>query len=215
MIIDLLRQEHRNIEKLLRVLEQELSVFDRGDRPDYEVIWAVIAYFQVYPDVCHHPQEDAVFTKLRGRDPAVAGKIGDLEAEHRRGGERLRHVAQAIENMLMDREVLPHTVDDIIRDFIMHERRHMAMEERDFFPAAFEALQPEDWAEIASATSAGDPLFNETVDARFEAVRRHILQLEEEAEAERARCLPGGERSKCRSMDLIGQTSLNRGRTVR
>ena len=36
MIIDLLRDEHRNIEKLLRVLEQELSVFDRGARPDYE-----------------------------------------------------------------------------------------------------------------------------------------------------------------------------------
>ena len=34
MIIDLLRQEHRNIEKLLLVLEQELSVFDRGERPD-------------------------------------------------------------------------------------------------------------------------------------------------------------------------------------
>ena len=193
MIIDLLRQEHRNIERLLRVLEQELSVFDRGEQLDYEVIWAVIAYFQVYPDVCHHPLEDAVFTKLRGRDPAAAGKIGDLEAEHRRGAERLRHVAEAIENMLMDRELLPHTVDDIIRDFIVHEWRHMAMEERDFFPAAVEALQPEDWAEIASARSAGekDPLFDETLEARFEAVRRHILQLEQDAEADRARCLAG------------------------
>jgi len=32
MIIDSLRQEHRNIEKLLLVLERELSVFDRGER---------------------------------------------------------------------------------------------------------------------------------------------------------------------------------------
>ena len=38
MIIDFLRQEHRNIEKLLLVLEQELSLFARGERPDYEVI---------------------------------------------------------------------------------------------------------------------------------------------------------------------------------
>ena len=134
-----------------------------------------------------------MFTKLRGGDPAAAAKIGDLEAEHRRGAERLRHVAQAIESMLMDRELLPHTVDDIIRDFIVHEWRHMAMEERDFFPAAVEALQPEDWAEIASARSAGekDPLFDETLEARFEAVRRHILQLEQDAEADRARCLAG------------------------
>jgi len=32
-IIEMLRQEHRNIEKLLRVLDRELSVFDRGGRP--------------------------------------------------------------------------------------------------------------------------------------------------------------------------------------
>jgi hemerythrin-like domain-containing protein len=32
-IIEILRQEHRNIEKLLLVMEQELTVFDRGERP--------------------------------------------------------------------------------------------------------------------------------------------------------------------------------------
>ena len=37
MVIEILRQEHRNIEKLLLVLERELSVFARGERPDYEV----------------------------------------------------------------------------------------------------------------------------------------------------------------------------------
>ena len=55
MIIDSLRQEHRNIEKLLLVLERELSVFDRGERPDYQVIHAIIAYFLVYPNSYHHP----------------------------------------------------------------------------------------------------------------------------------------------------------------
>jgi hemerythrin-like domain-containing protein len=188
MIIDLLRQEHRNIEKLLLVLEQELSIFDRGERPDYEVIWAVIAYFQVYPDAHHHPQEDIIFEKLKARDPGAAANIGDLAAEHRMGAERLRRVAQAVESVLMDREVPRHIVDDIIRDFIVHARRHIAMEERDFFPAADKALQAEDWAEIASSRATGqkDPLFSETAEERFDAVRRHILQLEHEAEAERA-----------------------------
>jgi hemerythrin-like domain-containing protein len=190
MIIDQLRQEHRNIEKLLLVMEREVSVFDRGERPDYEVIWAVIAYFQVYPDAYHHPQEDLVFNKLKARDPVAAVKIGDLAAEHRRGAEHLRRVAHAVESVLMDQEILRHTVDDIIRDFIGYERRHIAMEERDFFPAAAEALQPQDWAEIALSRSAGqkDPLFSAAAEERFNAVRGHILQLEQEAEAERARC---------------------------
>jgi hemerythrin-like domain-containing protein len=186
-IIDLLRQEHRNIEKLLFVLERELSVFAGGGRPDYEVIQAVIAYFQVYPDVNHHPPENLVFETLKARDPLSAARIGDLATEHRIGSERLRRVVQAVDSVLADRELLRQTVSDIIHDFIEHERRHIAMEERDFFPAATSALLPQDWAAIASRlTDRKDPLFSEIVEDRFAAVRKHILQLEQEAEAERS-----------------------------
>ena len=65
MIIERLCQEHRNIETLLTVLERELEIFDRGDRPDYEVIRAIISYFEVYPEVYHHPQEDLVFCEAK------------------------------------------------------------------------------------------------------------------------------------------------------
>jgi len=85
MIIELLSQEHRNIERLLAVLERELEIFDRGGRPDYEVIRAIISYFEVYPEVYHHPQEDLIFAKLKIRDPAAAAKIGDLAREHQKG----------------------------------------------------------------------------------------------------------------------------------
>ena len=50
-IIEILRQEHRNLEKLLCVLEQELRVFDRGERPDYEVFGAIIEFFKKYPEL--------------------------------------------------------------------------------------------------------------------------------------------------------------------
>ncbi|MFH0303399.1 hypothetical protein AAFX91_41070 [Bradyrhizobium sp. 31Argb] len=60
------------------------------------------------------------------------------------------------------------------------------MEDRDFFPAAQKALQPDDWTEIASALSPHkNPLFSDATEARFDALRAHILQLEQEAEAER------------------------------
>ena len=187
MIIELLSKEHRNIEKLLDTLEHELEVFDRGDRPDYEVIRAIVSYFEVYPDVYHHPQEDLVYAKLKIRDPAAAAKVGDLEGEHRKGAERLRQVAGAVDAVLADREMLRQTVDTIIRDFIEQERHHILMEDRYFFPAALKALEPEDWGEIASSlTSRKDPLFSDVSEERFDAVREHILRLEREAEAERS-----------------------------
>jgi hemerythrin-like domain-containing protein len=186
MIIERLSREHRNIEKLLAILERELEVFDHGDRPDYEVIRAVIGYFEVYPEVYHHPQEDLVFARLRTRDPAAAAKVGDLAREHQKGAERLRRVAHAVDNVLADREILRESVDAIVRDFIEQERRHMMMEDRHFFPAALKALKAQDWTEIASAvTSHKDPLFSDVAEERFDALRAHILQLEQEAEAER------------------------------
>src|SRR6202162_5488122 len=129
MIIERLSQEHRNIEKLLAILERELVVFDRGDRPDYEVIRAVISYFEVYPEVYHHPQEDLVFAKLAESDPAAAEQVGALAREHHKGAERLRRVAQVIGYVLAEGEVLLQNVDTIIRDFITHERHHMMMED--------------------------------------------------------------------------------------
>jgi len=186
-IIEVLRQEHRNIEKLLHVLEEELSVFDRGDRPDYEVVLAVIDYFKDYPDSCHHPKEDIIVEKFKARDAVAAATIGDLEAEHREGTRRLRRVAQAVEAVLNDQDLLRQTVDDIIRDFINHERQHMAMEERVVFPAVLNALRPEDWADIALKLadrygSPSEPDFEE----KFSTLRRNILELEEIAKAERS-----------------------------
>ena len=49
MVIDILREEHRDNETLLLVLERELGLFARGERPDYEVVHAVIAISRSIP----------------------------------------------------------------------------------------------------------------------------------------------------------------------
>jgi hypothetical protein len=104
-MIELLHGEHRDVEKLLNVLEDELKVFDRRERLDYEVIQAIISYFQDYPDCCHHPKEDMIFDKLKARNPPAAKRIGDVEAEHRQETERLDRVARVVRNVLLGREI--------------------------------------------------------------------------------------------------------------
>ena len=184
-IIEVLLQEHRNIEKLLRVLERELTVFDRAGRPDYEVVLAVINYFKDYPDSCHHPKEDIIVERFKARDPVAAATI-DLEAEHQEGARRLHRVAEAVEGVLSDQILLRQTVDDIIRNFINHERQHMAMEERVVFPAMLNALRPEDWADIAlKLADRFGPPSEPDFEEQFSTLRRNILELEEAAEAER------------------------------
>jgi len=185
-MIEMLRQEHRNIEKLLRVLDRELSVFDRGGRPDYAIVLAVIDYFEDYPDTCHHPKEDFIFERLKVRDAAAAAEIGDLEAEHLEGAKRLRRVAQTIEAVLNDQDLVRDAASNTIHEFIDRERLHMMMEERIVFPAALKALRASDWAEIAlKLADREDPLSQPRLEDKFSTLRRKIVELEDEAEAAR------------------------------
>jgi hemerythrin-like domain-containing protein len=176
-IIEILREEHRNIQKLLRVMEQELNVFDRGERPDYEVFGAIIEFFKNYPDSCHHPKEDVIYEKFKTRDPGRAASVADLEAEHR----------QAIESVLNDQELLRENVDRIIRDFIDNERKHIALEDEVIFSAIVETLQPGDWADIAlTLADRYGPPSEADFEEQFSTLRRNILELEEAAVARRS-----------------------------
>ncbi len=187
-IIEILRQEHRNIEKLLRVMEQELSVFDRGEPPDYEVFGAVIEFFKRYPDSCHHPKEDVIYEKFKERAPDRAATVPDLEADHREGAVRLRRVAQAIDAVLNDQEVMRQSVDRVVRDFIDNERKHIALENDVVFPAITRTLQPEDWADIAlKLADRYGPPSEADFEERFSTLRRDILELEQAAVARRLR----------------------------
>jgi hemerythrin-like domain-containing protein len=195
-MIEILREEHRNIEKLLYVLEQELSVFDRRERPDYDTLQAVIDYFKEYPDRCHHPKEDMIFEILKARDPAAAERVGGLDADHRQEAERLRQLAWIIENVRTGRDMSRQTVAAAVRDFIDHQRRHIELEERVFFPAASNALQSSDWAQIdAHMGDTRDPLFNAASERKFQALRQQILQWEQENEDDRLKSRAEGRAS--------------------
>ena len=186
-IIDTLQQEHRNLEKLLQVMEQELEIFDRGERPNYETLGAVIEFFKNYPDTCHHPKEDIIYEKFKSVSPKRAALIADLQAEHREGAKRLSRVAHVIESVLNDQELERASVDRIVRDFIQNERKHIALEDEVIFPAIVETLRPIDWAEIAMkiADRYGPPSDTD-FEEQYSTLRRNILDMEQSAEASRS-----------------------------
>jgi hemerythrin-like domain-containing protein len=127
-----------------------------------------------------------IIEKLKARDPVRAAVIGDLESQHREGARRVCRASEAIQRVLSDQDLLRQNVHNVIRDFIDHERQHMAIEERVVFPAALNALQPEDWTDIGvKLGNREEPLYQAGFEERFKTLRRGILAMEAEAEAER------------------------------
>ena len=62
----------------------------------------------------------------------------------------------------------------------------MTKEERVVFPAALNALRPEDWADIAlRLADRDDPFYQAGFEEKFNKLRRNILKMKEETEAER------------------------------
>ncbi len=78
--LDRLREEHRAIERLLKAIEHQLAIFERGDRPDYDVLEAAGDYFFDFPDRCHYPKENAVYRRMRTIDAKAANATMGLEA---------------------------------------------------------------------------------------------------------------------------------------
>jgi len=186
-IIDSLRRDHRNMEQLLKMLEQELAVFDQAEKPDFGILSGIVDYFRSYPDCCHHPKEDLIFVKLKERHPDGAMAMVDIEAEHSQAHQRLGRLARLIEDVINEQEVPRQSLDEAVADFITHERHHMEIEEREFLPAALENLTEEDWAELdAKISDAKDPLFDPEAEARFELLAKRLRRWEREDQAERA-----------------------------
>jgi hemerythrin-like domain-containing protein len=191
-LIDSVRRDHADMELLLKVLEQEIAVFDRSDRPDFDIIQGILDYFRSYPAQCHHPKEDLLFAKLRARDPEGAARIIDIEAEHGQAARRLERFARLVGEVLDDQPIARGVLDAAVREFVEHERRHMELEERELLPNALASLHAEDWTDLdARLADTRDPLFNREAEASFEQLKQRIARWERENQADRARLSQG------------------------
>ena len=180
-VLDAIYEDHANMAKMLDALERQLQVFDAGETPDYDIVRGVVDYCLDYPDLYHHPKEDLVFERLEAVDPEAATEVGDLPGEHAELTVLTHRLRDAVEAVLGDLEVPRGRFDETLRAFLDATRRHMALEESAFLPAARRALSAADLAEIdARLDPRGDPLFGAPSEERFAALRQNILNWAED-----------------------------------
>jgi hemerythrin-like domain-containing protein len=180
-LINVLREEHRNIARLLDALEHQVETFAAGDAPDYDVIVGVADYFLDYPNLCHHPKENLIFARLRERHTLRAFSLGDLLAEHRAIHLHARRFRDIVGMLLGETDIARSVVVEAAQDFIAAERRHMSREEEHFLPMAEQLLTQLDWSVIETQLEQrADPLFGDAIEARFKALAERLTAWERE-----------------------------------
>ena len=176
-VIETLRRDHLNLAELLRVLDNQVSVFEDGGRPDYELVSEIVDYCLNYPDLHHHPMEDQVLVKLREVAPEAAEKVGDLDAKHRELGDLTRRLSATLHQILNEAEIDREAVVGLAQNFIEAYRAHINAEELYFFPTAEMALSDADWIDVENAiASLEDPLFGEQVAEEYQQLHETILR---------------------------------------
>lgn len=160
-----LREDHRNMDRLLDLLHAETDRIAGDEDVSFELLDDIMRYMLVYADAVHHPREDLVYAALQRDFPGMAEGLGRVEADHReiaKLGARLREeIAAVIAGTAVSRQQV--VVDATA--YLQGLRRHMAWEEEYLFRLA-ESHAGGLHIDV-SHLDAADPVFGTRREASF------------------------------------------------
>lgn len=177
-VIQDLRIEHRNMVRVLVLLEREVSNLEQEDATDYDLLLQILDYNSCYPELFHHPKEDILFRKMLERDPRVEAVIAPLLKEHKELEQLTRAFHNLLKGISVGDVVSREHVEKMAQRYIALNRKHMDTEEATVFPLAERTLADGDWEQIDEALPrADDPLFGYTVQEPYRELYERIVDL--------------------------------------
>lgn len=178
--LDVIRDEHRAFASVLTALRQLVrDIRERGARPDFEVLRAIVCYVHAFPERLHHPKEsELLFPALRARTGEAAATLARLDAEHAQGDASVAQLAMALIEYEQFGDARRDAFAEAAERYVEGYLRHLEVEEREVLPLAARVLADEDWRAIDAAFAANrDPLTGHPPEAAFRALFTRIVSL--------------------------------------
>src|SRR5262245_4571139 len=141
-----LQIDHRNMRQLLRVLEEELQAYEARGSADFDLMKQILEYTLHYPNLVHHPREEALFRRLLERDPPSKVMVGDLTKDHERLAHLTHRFAAALHNVAHDVELPRALFSKLADEYVSGSRQHLDTEQKKFFPRLIAVFSEQRWA---------------------------------------------------------------------
>jgi hemerythrin-like domain-containing protein len=177
---EILRQEHKVIERILPVLEEAARRVEHGRSLDADIFPEIIDFMRVFADQCHHAKEEAqLFPVLKesGID-TDGGLVGALVEEHREAralvGKLAGHAAK------IDEVESAAEVAAITRVYIRLLKMHIEKEDVTLMPLVDRTLKPEQ--QMSLAVIFEDVEDEEPCKGSYDRYRELVSELEERLE---------------------------------
>ncbi|MGA2501718.1 MAG: hemerythrin domain-containing protein [Tepidisphaeraceae bacterium] len=166
-----LRNEHRVIERVLKVLANLVRRFRSGGSFEKEAFIECIRFLRLFADSCHHGKEETLlFPALEARGiPREHGPIGVMLHEHQVGRELVRRMADAIQSGENGNPTAGMQCVEAAEQLIGHLSQHIAKEDNILFVMGERVLSETDRQQLCTG-------FNEVSCRQFEGRSKAELE---------------------------------------
>jgi len=150
---DILKSEHRGIERMLDVVERAAERLQQGEPVPPALFAQAGEFFAHFADRCHHGKEEAhLFPALQRRGvPSAGGPIGQMLAEHDQGRAYVRTLREEARRHAEGTLADPGELVAAAHGYVTLLRAHIRKEDGVLFPLADRLLAPEEQAALVEA----------------------------------------------------------------
>ncbi len=148
-----LKNEHRGIERMMRILIAAAQRIGLGESVPREHLDGILEFLKVFVDRCHHGKEEAfLFPALEAAGvPREGGPIGVLLQEHERGRTLVSKLERTAARCGPEDRSASKDFDSIAREYVTLLSQHIDKEERVLFPLAEAKVDADEDARLFEA----------------------------------------------------------------
>ena len=144
--IDSLEQEHRTIEKIVRVIGVLADELEENRNIDTDTLRDLCQFLRIYGNQCHHGKEESyLFPMLESHGVPEAGcPLGALRHEHERSRDLTQELSQASAEYAANPNAGRSALSEVFRKIVQFYPAHIWKEEYLLFPLAKKVLSVQD-----------------------------------------------------------------------
>lgn len=178
-LLEKLKKDHENLEKILALLTVQLDHFFAGRESNFDLKIELLEYLETYADQMHHPLENLIFDTAKNKVDEKRELLERLQSQHKSLIQLTRKFRQSLENILQGGVMPRNELEVQGREYVALQRQHISLEEQEAFPIIDAALNEYEWNQIiASMPSHDDPVFDAPDKIRFQTLVEYLSQSE-------------------------------------
>ncbi|HSM74258.1 MAG TPA: hemerythrin domain-containing protein [Desulfobacterales bacterium] len=138
-----LKNEHRGVELMLRILTAVSERLGRGEALHTQHMEGIMEFLTIFVDKCHHgKEEEFLFPALEAAGvPREGGPIGVMLSEHEQGRQLVAQLRGFVAGYQPGDQRAGAGIQRIVREYVDLLNQHIAKEDNVLFPMADDRLE--------------------------------------------------------------------------